>query len=96
MTPEAATSVLSDGTEVFIALEGSDLEREKTRLTQERDRLRRLIDSQHGKLKNEAFVSKAPPSVVEKERQKLLDWTAQEEVLANHLARLGVALESDV
>jgi valyl-tRNA synthetase len=96
MTPEAATSVLSDGTEVFIALEGAELEREKLRLSEERDRLKKLINAQHAKLANEAFVARAPAAVVEKERQKLQDWSAQEDVIANHLARLGVATGSDV
>jgi valyl-tRNA synthetase len=95
MTPEAATSVLSDGTEVFIALEGPDLEREKVRLGEEHTRLKQLINAQHSKLSNAAFVAKAPPAVVEKERQKLLDWSAQAEVISNHLARLGVATGSD-
>ena len=95
MTPEAATSVLSDGTEVFIALEGADLEREKERLGEERARLKKLINAQHAKLENEAFVARAPAAIVEKERQKLLDWSAQEAVISNHLARLGVATGSD-
>jgi valyl-tRNA synthetase len=95
MSPEVATSVLSDGTEVSIALDGPDLEREKVRLGEERDRLRKLINSQHAKLANEAFVAKAPRAIVEKERQKLQDWSSQEEVISNHLARLGVATGSD-
>ncbi|HXE58950.1 MAG TPA: valine--tRNA ligase, partial [Gemmatimonadales bacterium] len=56
-----ATAVLSDGSEVFVSLEGAiDIRRECSRLNAERQRLLALIESQEKKLRNEQFVTRAP------------------------------------
>ena len=66
-----ATAVLTDGTQVFIPLEGLvDLEQERARLTKEIDRLQGQLKATRAKLDNEAFVSRAPEAVVNKEREK--------------------------
>ena len=41
------------------------------------------------KLASETFVQNAPAAVVEQERQRLVDWTAQRDALAAQRARLG-------
>ena len=66
-----ATAVLTDGTQVFIPLEGLiDLDQELARLAKEIERLQGQLAGTRGKLENEAFVSRAPEAVVNKEREK--------------------------
>ncbi|MFM1782598.1 MAG: hypothetical protein RIS14_351, partial [Pseudomonadota bacterium] len=42
-----------------------------------------------GKLSSDTFVANAPPAVVEQERQRLMDWQAQQSALAAQLQKLG-------
>jgi valyl-tRNA synthetase len=73
-----AHAVLRDGTGVFMPAEGVfDVDREVERLQKEAERLSRAIESQHRKLANEQFTSRAPADVVQRERDKLKDWTEQ-------------------
>jgi len=83
-------AVLTDGTAVFIALgDLVDLKKECERLQKECDRLHGLIESQRRKLENEQFISRAPAEVVQRERQKLADWTEQHQALRQKLGALG-------
>ena len=67
-----AHAVLSTGAELFLPLEGViDVDRERTRLRTEIQRLDGVVVSTEKKLANDAFVSKAPAEVVEKEREKV-------------------------
>jgi valyl-tRNA synthetase len=73
-----AHAVLRDGTGVFMPAEGVfDVDREIERLQKEADRLSRAIESQHRKLANDQFTSRAPADVVQRERDKLKDWSEQ-------------------
>jgi valyl-tRNA synthetase len=73
-----AHAVLRDGTGVFMPAEGVfDVDREVERLQKEAERLSRAIESQHRKLANQQFTSRAPADVVQRERDKLKDWTEQ-------------------
>ena len=66
-----ASAVLSDGTELFIPLEGIlDLERERERLRSEISRLGGQLEGAEKKLENPEFVGRAPEEIVEKEREK--------------------------
>jgi valyl-tRNA synthetase len=83
-------AVLSNGTSVFVPLGDTiDLGRECTRLGSEVDRLGRLVRTQEQKLVNEQFVTRAPPEVVERERQKLSTWREQAEILVKKRELLG-------
>ncbi|HEY3011837.1 MAG TPA: valine--tRNA ligase [Gemmatimonadales bacterium] len=83
-------AVLSEGTAVFVPLgDAIDVGRECGRLGTEVDRLVRLVESQEKKLGNEQFVSRAPSDVVERERQKLVTWKEQCEVLVKKRELLG-------
>ena len=85
-----ATAVLSDGTAVSVPLgDLVDLEKECARLAAEHQRLAELIESQQAKLSNAQFVSRAPPTVVQKERDKLAGWREQAGVLSTRRQRLG-------
>jgi valyl-tRNA synthetase len=83
-------AVLSDGTAVFVPLgDAIDVRKECSRLSEEVARLGKLVASQRAKLANQQFVTKAPPAVVERERQKLATWQEQEGVLTKKRELLG-------
>jgi valyl-tRNA synthetase len=82
-----AHGVMTDGTELFVPLEGViDLARERERLTQEITRLEGQVRGGEGKLANEQFVQKAKPEVVEREREKVRTQKEQLAKLAEKLA----------
>jgi valyl-tRNA synthetase len=84
--------VLPDGTAVFVPLgDAIDVARECDRLGTEAGRLGALLASQERKLGNEQFVARAPGDVVAREREKLVAWTEQREVLVRKRERLGCA-----
>jgi valyl-tRNA synthetase len=86
----AATTVLPDGTSVSVPLgDLVDVEKECARLRSEVDRLDGAIRGQEAKLDNQQFVSKAPATVVEREREKLAAWREQASVLVDKRRRLG-------
>jgi len=83
-------AVLTDGTAVFVPLgDAIDVRKECDRLADEVARLGKLVAGQRAKLANEQFVAKAPPTVVERERQKLATWEEQEGVLTKKRELLG-------
>jgi valyl-tRNA synthetase len=66
-----ATAVIQ-GIELFVPLADLiDIEKEKTRLEKEIQRLHGLVKSITGKLANKGFLEKAPESVVKAEKEKL-------------------------
>ncbi|MQA89541.1 MAG: valine--tRNA ligase [Gemmatimonas sp.] len=84
-----AVVVLTSGVEVFLPLEGViDLDRERTRLRSELNRIAGQEEATSKRLANESFVSRAPAEVVEREREKLTNFAEQREKLARGLAVL--------
>jgi valyl-tRNA synthetase len=81
-------TVTLDGRPTTFALLRTDRDREAERARVEREvaRLGGLVTAQAGKLANEAFVSRAPAAVVEKERQKLGTLRAELDALQQQLA----------
>lgn len=78
---------LADTVEVFVRVDtGLDLNDERRRLDKEIAEARSDVDRCRGRLDNEAFVSRAPSAVVDKERARLQE---HEERLARLLARLA-------
>ena len=65
-----------------------DLDRERSRLRGEIERLQGLSASTSKKLDNENFVSRAPDEVVQKERDKLAQYDEQASKLQEKLAEL--------
>ena len=65
-----------------------DVAAEKIRLGKEIARLQNEIAKAHGKLSNEAFVAKAPPTVIAQERQRVADFEATLLKVADQLKRL--------
>ena len=69
--PTNAVSVVTDKVQIFIPLEDLiDLDKEMERLAKEKENLEKELARVNGKLSNEKFVSKAPESVVQEEREK--------------------------
>ncbi|HET7040983.1 MAG TPA: valine--tRNA ligase [Gemmatimonadales bacterium] len=86
----AASAVLSDGSTVVVPLGGMvDLQKECAKLGQERDRLAGLVANQEKKLANEQFVARAPAAVIDGERKKLAEWSAQVAKLEERRKALG-------
>jgi len=84
-----ATAVLRSGAEAFIPLaDVLDLDRERSRLREEMDRVDRLFRSTEGKLGNENFVARAPADVVGREREKLASYGEQRQKLHDKLRAL--------
>src|SRR5579863_1579664 len=88
--PEQAMSLLAGSLEVFLPLAGLlDIGKELERLDKEIAQARQEIARLQGKLSNEAFVTKARPEVVEKEREKLADQEARVGKLLQRHGELG-------
>ena len=68
-TPDAATAVVG-GVEVYVP-GVIDVEKERDRLTRQRDQLLGRMAGSQRKLANEQFLNKASPEVVQKERDRL-------------------------
>ena len=91
-TGAGAHAILKDGSDVFVALEGSiDVAQECRRLSTDRDRLDQQLAGLSAKLANARFVSRAPADVVAKEREKEQAWRAQVGALNDKLKALGCA-----
>ena len=70
--PPVAASAVVQGAEVFLPLEGLvDLDRERERLVREADKLLSDLENARKKLRNQDFLRKARPEVVERERVRL-------------------------
>ncbi|HEV2104262.1 MAG TPA: valine--tRNA ligase [Candidatus Eisenbacteria bacterium] len=71
--PPVAASAVIEGAEVFLPLEGLvDLDEERARLAREGERLLSDLEGVKKKLRNQDFLAKAKPDVVERERTRLV------------------------
>jgi valyl-tRNA synthetase len=91
--PEVAASVTLSGQngplEVHVDVSRFiDVEAERKRLEKQRDDLTKFIKSIDAKLSNAAFVDKAPADVVQQQRDKRAELTAQLESVGAALAKL--------
>jgi valyl-tRNA synthetase len=78
--------------ELFLPLEGViDVPRERKRLAEETQRLEGQLEATLKRLANEQFVSKAPPDVVGKERERAEGLRDQIKKLEEKLGQLGGA-----
>jgi len=84
--PKASASVVVGHCEVFVPLAGMiDLEQERKRLEKEIEEKEGFLQSVEKKLNNQQFVNKAPDEVVERERKKKKDASAELERLEANL-----------
>ncbi|HKF38833.1 MAG TPA: valine--tRNA ligase, partial [Ktedonobacteraceae bacterium] len=88
--PEQAMSLLAGPVEIYLPLAGLlDIGKELERLDKEIAQAQQEIVRLQGKLANEAFVTKARPGVVEKEREKLAVQEERIGKLKDRRAELG-------
>ena len=72
LRPEKSAFAVGKGYEVYVPLTGLiDFDKERLRLGKELMKLEGEINSSSNKLANSQFISRAPDSVVEKERERL-------------------------
>jgi valyl-tRNA synthetase len=72
--PKLSASAIVGTLEIYVPLEGLiDLDKERSRMEKEANRLRGLIKGAKAKLDNPNFLDRAPEDVVEKERSKVTE-----------------------
>jgi valyl-tRNA synthetase len=89
MSPNASAIVTAMGSWNLIKQLKGDPAAEKTRLTKELETIAKHIAGTEARLANEAFVSKAPPAVLDGARKQLADQQAKQAELQRLLAALG-------
>jgi len=73
--PKFSASAVVQDMELYIPLEGLiDIELEKTRLEKEITRLEKQIEATEKKLLNKDFLKKAPKDIIDREKQKSIDF----------------------
>ena len=88
--PATSVTAVFAGGEIFLPLEDLiDIAREIERLAKERDRLDGEIARVGGKLANVEFASKAPPRVIEIEKEKLSKYEEMRTAVLDRLKTLG-------
>jgi valyl-tRNA synthetase len=85
---DTASSVM-EGTEIYLPLADLiDFEKEIERLEKEKSRLQGEVDRVVNKLNNEKFMSKAPESVVNEEKEKMAKYESMMEKVVERLEHL--------
>lgn len=88
--PENVVTGALAGAAVYLPLAGLiDVEKERARLTKERDNLEKEIVRLTGKLSNAGFTSKAPAAVVAAEREKLAGYEEKVTLIRTRLSDLA-------
>jgi valyl-tRNA synthetase len=84
-----ATILLSSGSRLIVPLGGIvDIDKECRKAKSELEKLQTQLTSLQSRLANPGFTDRAPPSVVEAERQKLVEWSARREQLSQKVVSL--------
>jgi valyl-tRNA synthetase len=81
--------VVDEATVLLPVADIVDLAQEKARLAREIGKLSEDIDKVEKKLANQAFIAKAPPEVVDEQRERRDDWLAARSKLEDALGRLA-------
>jgi len=90
MPSEDVVALVIGNTRVYLPLTGLiDIEEERKRLNQERDKTLAEIERVRNLLSNEQFTSRAPEHVVQRERDKLMAAEERLRTLDEHIQRLG-------
>lgn len=88
--PPPAAMALVGELQLLIPLEGLiDVNVEKKRIQKELDKLKSDLKVAETKLSNESFVNNAPVDVVNKERERVVEWQAAISKLEEQLRKLG-------
>lgn len=86
--PQGATVLVLKDVEIILPMM-VDLDSERRRLGKEQEALQAKITGLKARLGDASFMSKAPSSVIEKEREKLLDSEGRLEKIKQRLAQLS-------
>lgn len=87
--PENAVSVVASGAAIYLPLDSLiDTEKERARLSKEKKKLEQEIFRINTKLANQGFLAKAPPALIESEREKLENFAAMLAKVESELAGL--------
>ncbi|MGB4215970.1 MAG: valine--tRNA ligase, partial [Thermacetogeniaceae bacterium] len=87
--PKQALSTVVYGTEIYLPLSGLvDLDKEIARLEKEIKTIDGVLERVKRKLSNQEFLAKAPPEVVEKEREKEAELERNREAVCKRLSTL--------
>jgi len=87
--PQQAISSVVFGTEIYLPLSGLvDLDKEIARLEKEIKTITGVLERVQKKLSNQEFLAKAPPEIVEKEREKEAELEKNREALCKRLNSL--------
>ncbi len=90
--PALSANVALPGMEIFVDLSDLiDVAAERQRKEQDLAKLDGLIAAKRKKLENKSFVDRAPPAVVQGERDGLADLESQRAAVAAFLERLAAA-----
>lgn len=87
--PADAVALIISGVEIFIPLEDLiDIEKEIERLEKEKHTLEKELERVNGKLNNQGFVAKAPPKVIDEEKEKLVKYREMYDKVNDRLTEL--------
>jgi len=87
--PPLSGSAVVSGAEIYVPLEGIiDVDRERSRLKKELDKMTGLLGRTGKKLQNQAFLAQAPKEVVAAEERKQEDYQSRVEKLTQSLEQL--------
>ncbi|RKY43160.1 MAG: valine--tRNA ligase [Candidatus Makaraimicrobium thalassicum] len=87
--PDRSVAALVEGIRLFVPLGGAvDIEKERTRVNKKIEDLQRYLNGIDKKLKNKAFVEKAPEDVVRKEEARRQKFDEQVKTLKDNLGAL--------
>ncbi|MCL2576871.1 MAG: valine--tRNA ligase [Defluviitaleaceae bacterium] len=88
-TPNNAVSIVVSGATIYLPLDSLiDTEKERARLSKEKKKLEQEISRIDSKLSNDGFTAKAPPALVEAEREKRENFAAMLEKIESELEGL--------
>jgi valyl-tRNA synthetase len=88
--PDKVKTIVLEGAEVILPMTGMvDVEAERERLKKESEVIQAEIARLEARLNDENFISKAPPDVVEREREKLATQRDRLMRLGERLSELG-------
>ncbi len=87
--PEKSVAQVIPGVEVFLPVEGLiDVEKEAQRVKKEIDKVTKDLTQTEKKLSNSRFLDRAPEDVINKEKEKLEEFSTQKEKLEEVLCKL--------
>ena len=91
--PKVAASSVLVGMDLIVPLEGMmDFAEEKNRIEKELKKIEKDLIFLDKKLSNQSFVKKAPPEIIEKDKQRKLDLSEKQTKLKTHLQTIEQAI----